>query len=512
MFQLIQLLDNTSTQKLKLSILVISIVIATQVQYVQHGWINPDSILYLEAAKLFAIGQWKQGFDIFQWPFYSLWIAATHKLTGLGIHQSAQLLNVLFFAIASCAFVTVIQLSGGKQKQIAAGALIFFSAPYLVGSVLEMLMRDEGFWAFFLVSLVFFIRFYQHHKVTDALTWQITIIFATLFRIEAILYLALLPLIFCFGNSTAISIKAKRILQSYCIHLAICLIISIALLLSKDFSVAMLGRLNEIFTSEIASSFTRLLLSKSEIMAEQVLGKFLDEYALPSLILTLAYVMAIKAINATGFVNFGLALLAIRHHSRLIESDSSRVLIYTAFIAILNMALIITKVFVLSGRYVLALSFVLMIFASFYFVHLIEQLERNDKWSLRIVVSIISLLMCLTLIKNILPKQDGYNYMQDSIIWLKENNTSRTPVYYNEARLRYFAGESFIGKWDNDLAVLKSAIDTNEVSNYDLLAIAVSNEQLKHEVFNNYVLKNYKEIKRFSDTKRKKHVVIYKKH
>lgn len=511
MYQFLDKLQSISVAKLQIGIVLVGALIAAQVQYIQHGWINPDSILYLESAKLFSVGQWKAGFELFPWPLYSLCISATHTITSLSIHQSAQLLNVLFFALSAYAFIAIIVQCGGKQIEIIAGALIFLSAPYAVGTVLEMLMRDEGFWAFFLIGLLYFIRFYQRQKLTDALIWQIAIIFATLFRIEAILYLILLPLTFCFERSTPVATKAKLITQAYCIQFAISLGIVAALLLNNHFSTVMLGRLNEIFTPELLHNFTKLLFSKSQIMSEQVLGKFLDEYALPSLVLTLIYVMLIKTINATGLINIVLALFAIKQRTDLIEHKSFTVLVSAGLIAILNMALIITKVFVLSGRYVLALSFVLMIFSSFYLANLIQKLNTQPRWTLRALVGVIVLVMCITLIKNILPKKDGYNYMQDAIAWLKAENTTNAPVYYNEARLRYFAGEPFIGKWDDNLVVLKGALDTNEISHYEILVLAISNTHLNQDGLPDERLTNYKEIHRFSDAKKHKHVIIYKK-
>jgi hypothetical protein len=38
---------------------VVGVLIAMQINYIQHGWINNDSVLYFEAARLFSIGEWK---------------------------------------------------------------------------------------------------------------------------------------------------------------------------------------------------------------------------------------------------------------------------------------------------------------------------------------------------------------------------------------------------------------------------------------------------------------------
>jgi hypothetical protein len=180
--------DVIAPKKLFWWIVLASMVLAGWMQYIQHGWINPDSVLYFESARLFALGNWQEAVKVFNWPLYSILIAATHKLTTLDIHTSAQLLNVIFFGMATVSFLKIIQLAGGSVRVMLAGTLLLFGGQYLVGDVLEMLMRDEGFWAFYLSSLMFFIRYLQLNKISDALLWQVCIIIATLFRIEAICY------------------------------------------------------------------------------------------------------------------------------------------------------------------------------------------------------------------------------------------------------------------------------------------------------------------------------------
>ena len=221
MQKILQKLAALSCQKLHWWVVAISILIAAQVQYIQNGWINPDSVLYLESAKAFSNGNWKAGFDIFEWPLYSLCITLINKITLLGVHVSAQILNVIFFAIATYSFIKIITLAGGKQRQIIAGALIWLSAQYMIGGVLEMLMRDEGFWAFYLLGLVFFIRFYQKQQIKNALLWQVCIIVATLFRIEAILYLLFLPFILLFQTQNTWQQKVTQFLKAHMLELFI---------------------------------------------------------------------------------------------------------------------------------------------------------------------------------------------------------------------------------------------------------------------------------------------------
>ncbi len=509
MNNLLVTLESKKTKQLQFWFVLIAALIATQVQYIQHGWINPDSVLYLEAAKFFSNGEWKAGFEVFPWPFYSLCIMLVNKITQLGVHVSAQILNVIFFSIASFSFIKIIQLSGGKQKQIIAGALIWLSAQYMIGGVLEMLMRDEGFWAFYLLSIMFFIRYYQQQQFKDALLWQLCIIVATLFRIEAILYLMFLPLILLFQTGFHAKQKWKHVLMANAINLGIAIILIAAFIFNDNLSTKLLGRLNEVFTTNLWQQFTQQLTEKSSIMSSQVLGQYLNEFAVQGLLITFIYVIFIKTISATGFVNVIFSLLAIKQNKQLIHPAAFKVLSTTAIIALLNMALIITKVFVLSGRYVLALSFILMIFSAFYFAKLLftESEDNQLKW-LKILL-VVFILGCI--VKNVLPKKHGYNYMQDAVAWLKNYNQENKPVFYDQARMRYYANAPYIGNVNDHIDNIRSSVSDKSIYHYHFIMIENSN---KDNISNNIIhhkLPEYTLINQFNDAKAKKSVIIYEK-
>ena len=515
---LLQKIDNLPLKTLSLIIVVIAMMISAQVQYIQHGWINPDSVLYLESAKLLAIGEWEASFNVFPWPLYSLCVAGAHKLSGLSVHHSAQLLSVIFFGITTASFVKIITLAGGKQRQIVAGGLVFFSAQYLVGGVLEMLMRDQGFWAFFLLSLVFFINYYKKNLVVDAFIWQICIIIAVLFRIEAITFLLLLPAILLFDIKSTFRERLISLIKCNFINIALCIGVVVFLILNTDVSTKFLGRLNEVFNADIINQLVHLFIQKSRIMSSQVLGDYLDEFAVPGLVLTLFYVMFLKAISATGLINFVLAGFAIKAKPSLIDNRAYKVLCAVAIIAIVNMALIITKVFVLSGRYVLALSFILMIFAAFYLAYLFKYLDdglmkptsngHKKKW----LVMAMLLVMTLGIIKNILPKQNGYNHMQDAVVWVKNDNMNSKPIFYDDTRARYYAQERFIGTWNDNWAKVSSAINDKSILKYDYLIINLSSKDPEKQQWLKEQLMQFDEAKTFYDAKKKKYTLVYKKH
>ena len=236
MTSLFHTLKNLPVKKIQWLMVGLALLIAAQIQYIQHGWINRDSLYYLESARLLAIGEWSQAVKLFQWPFYSALIAAIHKLTTLNIHLCAQILSVGLFGIATYSFLTIIQLAGGGKKELLAGSLILFSSNYMVGDVLAMLMRDQGFWAFFLTSIVFFIRYYKSGTYKDAFFWQLSAIVATLFRIEGITYLILLPLILFFIKEHPVTLRIGNFIRCNFINIIVVVIITAIILTSQNLS------------------------------------------------------------------------------------------------------------------------------------------------------------------------------------------------------------------------------------------------------------------------------------
>ncbi len=488
-------------------IVATSILLAAWMQYIQHGWITRDSLLYLEQARLFALGDWQGVKQVFSWPLYGVCIGIVHKLTSFSIHGSAQILNMLFFGIATASFLQIIKLAGGSNRTLVSGALLLFSAQYIVGDVLEMLMRDEGFWAFYLTSLVFFIRYDQQQKLRDAVLWQICIIVATLFRIEAILYLLFLPLFFMFGQLGSITSRFKKMFNAYSISTLVAIFIGITLVTQPQISMAQFGRLQEVFTINLYQELSQKLLFQADIMSTQVLGDSLEEFAIPGLLLTFLYAMGAKIITATGLIGTGLAAFYFKYSPTSMQPAIRKVLLAIGIIAFITMALIITKVFVLSSRYVVALAWILLIFAAFY----LAELSSNNRKKHRYVFIALCLLLCLGFIKNILPKQAGYNYRQEAVAWVKSHNDDGKPVFYDETRMIYYSNQAFTGTSGNTWQITSSAIKNKSIHNNKFLVISYSKKHSERFKYINENLPEFIEIKRFSNRKRKKHIVIYER-
>ena len=240
-------------------------------------------------------------------------------------------------------------------------------------------------------------------------------------------------------------------------------------------------------------------------MSSQVLGKYLEEFAVVGLLLTFIYVMIAKTISATGIFAAVFAGLTLKNHGQNIEPKAYLTLKMAAIVALVSMALIIIKVFVLSSRYAAGLSWVLISLAAFYFATLLVSKDKKNA----LIASLIVVVLCLGFMKNVLPKRQGYNYAQDAVVWVEANNLTKQAVFYDDSRIRYYAKQEFIRKSISNLAELEMAYNNKTIYDYPLLAISSTNKNAKSELFMAKNLPQYQQIKRFSSYKKDKHLVIY---
>jgi hypothetical protein len=494
----------------------LSALLAWRVIYIQHGWVNDDSVLYFEVARLFSIGEWKQGIVLFNWPLYPILISTIHQLTHLEIQTSAQLLNVIFFGITTYSYIRLIRLAGGNKATILCGGFLLLSSPYIVGDVLPMLLRDQGFWAMFLSGLVYFIQFYRNKKLSDALLWQICAILAVLFRIEAITFLVGMPLILLQHGEFTIKQKLKLFFQVNLISVFALFLISGVLIILPSVHLSDFGRLQEVvmifprMLADISQSFH----AKANIMSEKVLGNFFDDYGMMGLITSLASITIFKIISLVGWPVAGIFVWSYtnRPPSQTIQSDTRHIFRWACALALLNACMIIASAFILSGRYIIALAFILLIFAAFHLASFAEKIHNNqinERWH-KVLFFILVALITLFAIKNVLPKRSGYNFEQDAVVYIKKLQKPNDRVFYVSPRTRFYAGEPFSSRGYDFEEYTAKAIANGSIQHYDYLAINITSNPEQEKKLK-ATLVNYQLIKEIMGPRSKKKVMIFAK-
>lgn len=461
--------------------LLIALFLAIKIMANQHGWVNNDSLLYFEQARMLAAKEWSAAFQLFQWPLYAGLIALIHTLSGLEIHTSAQCLNALCFVLFVAGFQQLLLAAGAKARTLHWGIWLLFSTTYIVGDILGMLLRDEGFWAAYTWGLVYWCRYATLHQPKQALLFQACMVIATLFRVEAIAYLVAIPLLTLIEPSVSFQQKLRRWLTSNLLIIAIIAVLTIALL-TDALQSQQLGRLQEVFSrlSDLFSTSWDVIHQKADILGQQVLGNLLDDYASISLWSSLFLIILLKTSKVAGYPTL-LLLLWPRHQwwsslSRPMQQLAPQVLM-TGFMV---STVIILNTFVLSSRYVIASGIVMLCLAAF----AITYFERHwPRWAVRFII----LLLALMAVNNIWDHH-AVDLDREVVNAVAKINTPDSHVFYDTENARFYAKQPFMNRIDG-YTLLKQVAKEGKIEDYDIYVISPHHDMPQYESYATQLLK-----------------------
>jgi hypothetical protein len=431
---------------------LISAFIACWVNYQARGVINNDGVLYLEVARLFNDGLWKQGISTYNWPFYPLLITLVHKASGLSFQLSANLLAVLFFSATSFGIATLIRDAGGKRDAMLAGVFLLIGSPYIVSDILPMVVRDHGYWATYIWSIVFFVRLMQNGSWANAIYWNVFSILCVLFRIEGIVYIAMLPLIFFTITAIPITGRLKLFFKANALPIFLGAGSIMALSLHPTLQLKDMGRLNEpwLIIQLVYEQLTHGLSDRSKIIAT-ALGSFLDDYAFPTLLLGMAFILLAKAATIGGLLQSVLAFYATCRIKAKPPNPNFKVFMWLIAIGLFVAAIILVKGFVLPKRILAPIGLILIVLAAFAAELLIRRHRESflrgnrEKWISGIVVIVLLLQIAIAL----RPSPPQKRYERNAAEWVIANTPTESRIYFQTNRLRFYAGFPMLisGDW-----------------------------------------------------------------
>lgn len=503
----------------KLSMLLIgaAVLIAIWIIYLQHGWVTSDSILYFEMARLIADGQWQAAANMFKWPFYPSLIALVHMATGLPIQTSAQCLSIVFFATSLWALIRIVTQLGGNQRAQVLAALMLFGSGYIVGDIMPMSTRDQGYWAFMLLALWQFIVFYKHGTIKNALAWQVLALVATLFRIEGAVYILALPLgLLAFPKPRDSVNNIQMLFRAYVLFILLGILALLAVVMSNSINLDAFGRLKEFLTgfSDIEQNIKQNLIHRVDVMRDQVIGEPFKEFAWFTFLLSLFSISIIKCFFVAGWSPVILALSNTRQSRDALDKDTFKVLSLFAVITWVVACLIILKVNLLSGRYVVLFGFVLIAVASVVAEAHLQQ-WRRAKLSNKSVLVIGAMIVLMGLIGNVLPKRDGYHYEINAVQYVQQSlvDSKAKTVLYTSPKQRFYAQKPYEGRGYDEWQYLVERIEDGRVNQYEFVVINLNlkADSAEKETYLQTRLTQFKQDKIFYGYKKKKRTFVYRR-
>lgn len=432
--------------------------------------VNPDAICYLQSAETM-----KQGLmtamhlcDQAKWPLYSALIYVVKNITNLSTVYSAYLLNGFFSLISVLTFIGIFQFFKASTRLLWIAAFVILLAPQF-NSVKVYIVRDHGFWAFYLVSILLALNYFQKPRWHLAIAWNFAIIVATLFRIEGLLFLLLVPFIAWVDFSQKLISRLKSFLQLNTCILVVFAVLAICFWYHSKQIMDNLGRVDEV-EFQILHGFemvTNHFKSNAAALAQHVLSPYSagDASLILFLMLVIWYVVAV-AYN----ISFIYAVLVVYAWSkRLLKVDGRSRLVLWSYV-ILNV--VITAIFLvenmfLAKRYLMALSLVLMVWVPFAINELIEIRQKN-KWSLVFTIFFIFVFA----LAGLFEFGPSKTYIKNAGQWLQQNAPENAVIYSNDYQVMYYS--QHFGNTIFDKAPLYASTDifaSDKWKQYDYIAL-----------------------------------------
>lgn len=400
--------------------------------------INIDGITYLQLAQIYLNSGFMATLHSYGWPFYPIMIALSSKILGLSLFRTAMCLNMLLLGLITVAFVSIartLKLSFISQC-IACFLIIFFSK--LVG-VAGQFFRDYGFYAFMLFSFNAFLHFEQEEKYRWYIIWITSTIIASLFRIEALVFILVLPFVTLFWQSTQRTSLLVKTLGTY-------LLVFIVLSLTYFLFVVTHGSNTKIYTlvtTDFIHIFTYIGNSyqkNTAILKQNLLSVYGYDFAGTILISGVIGIIVVCLIK--NMLPFYLFLAIYGWASKALKLTKNQRWIFAGFI-FTNILIVTGFAFqhlFLSGRYTLFLSILLFIpiapaIETFYktYSHQLTPKHLAGYFSTFILLMLLGSMIASTVSIG----TDNRNYIQ-SADWINQNTPTTAKVYMSDPRLTYY--------------------------------------------------------------------------
>lgn len=441
--------------------------------------INPDAICYVISAESLKTQSLTSVMHLCaqaQWPFYSYLIYLVSTLTSLSYVASAYTLNSVFSLISVLCFIKIVEYLGGTVRALWFAALIILLSHEFT-NVREYIIRDHGFWAFYLASILALLHFLRVPRLPYAIAWIASCVIATLFRIEGAVFFVLIPFVTFFNRQFPWQARFKQFLLLNSALLLGAIAVGTWMLSHNMFTVTETGRVQELFQQ---------VHSGVMVIAEQY---HVTRAALASYVLTADAVVHVDMILCALFIGWYLisiimnvswiyaALLLygwLSRATKFIGSDRLVLISYLLVNIIITFSFLLERLF-LSKRYLIALSLVLMLWVPF----ILNTLTERAKYSTRGLVVLIAIWLCIiaSAIGGIFEFGYSKAYIRNAGAWLATNVPATASIYSNDLQVLYYSNHFKTNLFS--LPRSFTQLDTIQHTNwqkYDYIALRLGNK------------------------------------
>ncbi len=435
------------TQRNILSTAFISSLLISIYAIWQDELIQANAYTYFRAAQFFIDQGVPAAQAVYPQPFYPILIGIVSTYTGLSLEYASYLINSLSFAALAIFFGKIICEVTDDRRVLIVGIILLLAHPKLNESYRTYIIRDPGYWAFYLLAVLSFMRFLKYSKLRDALVWGCSIILATLFRYEGVVFLLCCPLLIFLQTGFSIKEKLYRFIEVNLFPLAIMIITITWLAISDQSGFAFTSQFNKVMKwildvlPDLFNTFQEMADRLSDALFYKYPFSYSKDYALAGVITTILVIFVTEIASSLTYIYSAFFLHAIMART---YPRNTGITVIVGFIVI-NIAIILvflSRYLFLTGRYGIALSLLLLIIASFSVVHLYDawKVKRLNSWKWNWSGILLFVIFLIGVLDGFISTSPSKAYIKQAGYWMKNNLPENAKVFTNNSAIMYYSG------------------------------------------------------------------------
>lgn len=448
-------LEKLSQRQIYMSAIILSLLFSV-VSYILFPNVGNDGVLYLRCAAAYEENGLKAAMALYPWPFYSVAIAYAHQV-GLSWVNAGRVLDAFLQAWMVYFFIRIIFHFEPKSHRVGFWALLCILCYSTFNGDRSLLLRDFGYWAFYLNALWSLLRYLKTEKPHYLGLFGLCILIAILFRVEGVIIaLTALVLVFCMPRQSFFMRIRNGIIMAWPFWLGALLFVVMG-----SHRLYGGGRLQEIYynishlinvlsqnkTQTIQLMDKALHVSYPFIPASKMYFSMLVGYFLYKIVLTTG--MGYTAFAVYAWLKKALSL-----------SAQEKVLLYGLMIVqVLMLAIFLVNHLFLTVRYVLALSLLVLLWTPFGLDHIYQKImalsHRKYRLSMAFVLVAFFIFNLLYGVVHIGPSKQ---YVKDATSWLQQHVEAKDRIVVNDSMMLYNV-KGPISTWSEDRRIFSDTTD-----------------------------------------------------
>ena len=377
-----------------------------------------DATLYFDTAQIFLDQGLEGAFSLFDWPWFSILLAATHWLTGLSLENCGYLWCTLLLA-GTCALL----VDCSQRLVPGSGYLAGLVALAMPGfnQYRSDILREFGFWFFCVLALWLVGRWRERGGWSGACLIQLAILMAAAFRLEAVFLVAALAIWSLTERSWA------RVLQLNMLPVLAALL-ALLMLSFSDLPLARLSYYQQLLDPR------HLLTSFNELaghLAEGMRFKYSREDAGLIIFLGMLGTLIVGGLASLGPLALPLLCTGRQAWRFVITSAGS----YFSW-AWLGYFVVLLVFFVHSQFMISRYESLLAVLAVPAAVFALRDFRVRFPRAGRVLLAVIMLVM----LDNVISLGAKKTQLVDAGHWMASNVAIGDAVYYDDVRISYYAG------------------------------------------------------------------------